>query len=122
MAALATAKARVQRYADRRKLLEDELREVKIKQRFWEDEVAKHVRRAEKATLPSETSQKPNKRGVKTVKATILKGSAKTPGDPVVVGAVCSAYRPSECNACRRRVLGKPGGKAHTCGKIKYAR
>ena len=122
MAALATAKARVQRYADRRKLLEDELREVKTKQRFWEDEVAKHVRLAERANLPSETRRRPGEGKVKGVKATILKGSAKTPGNPGGVAAFCTAYRPDICNTCRRRLAGLRGGKAHTCGKILYAR
>ena len=122
MASLAAAKAKAQLYAERRKVLEGELREIKTKQRFWDNEVAKHVRRAEKASLPSEPGKKTSKGGIKTVKSSILKGSTGAPVKPGVAGVACSVYRPDICNACRRRVMGLDGGKSHTCGKIKWHR
>ena len=107
MASLSAASAKAQCYANRRRVLEAELREVKTKQRFWDNEVAKHVRKAEKADLLSDQSRKPGKPKV-----------TKT----VTKAAVCTPYNPTTCNACRRRVMGLPGGKAHTCGKIKWHR
>ena len=107
MASMTAATAKAQCYANRRKVLEAELREVKIKQRFWDNEVAKHVRRAEKVSLLSEQKPKPDKpKVIKTLTKAI----------------VCSPYSPETCNACRRRVMGLKGGKAHTCGKIKWHR
>ena len=107
MASLAAATAKAQCFANRRKVLEAELREVKTKQRFWDNEIAKHVRKAEKANLLSEQSHKPSKPTVKK---------------PLTKATVCSPYSPATCNACRRRVMGLKGGKAHTCGKIKWHR
>ena len=58
---MAAATTKAQCYANRRKVLEAELREVKTKQRFWDNEVAKHVRKAEKVSLLSEQELKPGK-------------------------------------------------------------
>ena len=61
-------------------------------------------------------------KGVKVIKKVVSKGKSE---------AVCAPCAPvkrgrpklSDCNACRRRLMGIPGnGKGHTCGKVLWSR
>ena len=64
----------------------------------------------------------------RSTKATPTKTTAKSKAVSAKVAAKCVPFvkrgRPADgsCNACKRRVAGLKGGKAHTCGKIPYTR
>ena len=64
----------------------------------------------------------------KSTKATTTKTTAKSKAVSAKVAAKCVPFvkrgRPTDgsCNACKRRLAGLKGGKAHTCGKTPYAR
>ena len=84
------------------------------------DAVAKEVSKEEKQKIgklsppPKVPPTKPVKGSVKF----IVKGCK--PGAPAKRGR----GRPTdgECNACKRLLAGKKGGKPHTCGRVPYSR
>ena len=82
------------------------------------DLVAKEAAKAMKEKI-STTLPKPTVKPKVTVgKLSVKKAAVCKPYVPVKRG------RPSDgsCNACKRLLLGKKGGKPHTCGRIPYSR
>ena len=90
--------------------------------------VMRESAKAEKARIAKLIPAKPAKvapkkaKGVKVIKKVVSKGKSE---------AVCAPCAPvkrgrpplSDCNACRRKLMGADSqGKAHTCGKVPYAR
>ena len=67
----------------------------------------------------------------KPTEKTKMKGKAPIAKAPIVKPVLCKPYEasrgrpvkePGQCQQCLRRLLGKPGGHKHTCGKAMWAR
>ena len=88
--------------------------------RVSREAVVKEAAAKEKAKLKAAVA------GKSKVKAVVVKKKIAKPGKKNE--AVAIRYRgrplhsPGECQQCLRLAAGKPGGHAHTCGKVPWSR
>jgi len=93
--------------------------------------VVREAARAEKLKLAKEVPLPSKKATTVASTATVAKVKKTVIGKVSKQPAVCVPCAPvkrgrpplSDCNACRRRLMGIPGnGKEHTCGKVLWSR
>ena len=93
------------------------LKLARAAQKVSGDAVAREVVQEERNKL-AKLSPKPKATVKKMGKPLGKKGTICKPCEPAKRGRPSSG----ECNACKRLLAGKKGGKPHTCGRIPYSR
>ena len=133
MSALATAKAIHAANAKRLLSLREQLQEAQVAYRVSGAVVERETRLEEKKKLEARLPKLVAKSLAKAAPAPTTKSTVKGVRGAHLKKAVSvcppcgvprKVGRPSsgECNACKRLLLGKKGGKPHTCGRVRYSR
>ena len=97
--------------------LVNQLKEARAKMKVSGEAVAREVAQEERMKL-AKLTPKPKASVAKVIKVAKKQDLVCKPFVPAKRGRPSSG----ECNACKRLLLGKKGGKPHICGRVPYSR